>query len=82
MDDIEENLGLDQERLIMLSLFLGCDYTDGVKGVGIVNGMEILGGYKNFDALRRFKEWACKPDLWNDPKHYEKAKGKNLSILI
>ena len=23
-----------------------------------------------------FKDWACKPDLWNDPKHYTKAKGK------
>ena len=35
----------------MLSLFLGCDYTDGVKGVGIVNGMEILAAYKDFDSL-------------------------------
>jgi hypothetical protein len=76
MDDIEAKLGLDQERLIMLSLFLGCDYTDGVKGVGIVNGMEIIGAYNTFDSLRRFSDWACKPDLWNDPKHYEKAKEK------
>jgi len=47
----------------MLSLFLGSDYTDGVKGVGIVNGMEILAAYKDFDSLRRFKAWAERPDL-------------------
>ena len=79
MDDIESKLGLDQERLIMLSLLLGCDYTDGVKGVGIVNSMEIVGAYKSFDSFLRFKEWADKPDFWNDPDHYEKAKG-NLQI--
>ena len=50
MDDIESKLGLDQERLIMLSLLLGCDYTDGVKGVGIVNSMEIVGAYSQYLA--------------------------------
>lgn len=76
MDEIEIHLGLDQERLIMLSLFLGCDYTDGVKGVGIVNGMEILAAYKDFDSLRRFKAWAERPDLWSDPHLYDEAKSK------
>jgi len=28
--------------MISLALFLGCDYTMGIKGVGIVNAMEIL----------------------------------------
>lgn len=33
---------LTREKLILFGLMLGTDYTDGVKGIGIVNAMEIL----------------------------------------
>jgi DNA excision repair protein ERCC-5 len=33
---------LTREKLILFALMLGSDYTDGVKGIGIVNAMEIL----------------------------------------
>ena len=59
----------------MLALFLGCDYTDGVSGVGIVNGMEIVDGFRTFESLYRFKEWAQRPDLWTNPELYKQAKG-------
>ena len=39
---IETELGLNRDRLIWLALFLGSDYTLGVKGVGIVNALEIV----------------------------------------
>lgn len=42
MNIIRDKLGLTREKLILLALFLGSDYTLGVKGVGPVNGMEIL----------------------------------------
>lgn len=42
MKDIELELGLDQASLIAMAYLLGSDYTDGVKGIGIVNSMEII----------------------------------------
>ena len=36
-----EKLGLGINEKIALAMLLGSDYTEGVKGVGIVNGMEI-----------------------------------------
>ena len=78
---IRRGLGLTREKLIMLALFLGCDYTDGVKGVGLVNGMEIVSCYETFESLERWREWAEKPDLWLNAEKgaemhqiYEKAK--------
>lgn len=39
---LEARLGLVQGDLVILAMLLGCDYTLGVHGVGIVNGLEIL----------------------------------------
>ena len=60
-----------------MALFLGSDYTLGIKGVGIVNSMEIVTAFDNIDALKRFKMWANKYDsLFEDPSEsYE-----NISI--
>ena len=41
-EDIRRELGLHREELVALAYFLGCDYTDGVTGVGIVNALEIV----------------------------------------
>jgi DNA excision repair protein ERCC-5 len=49
--------------LIYLALFLGSDYTIGIKGVGIVNAMEIVEVFDNVDALKRFQQWASKADI-------------------
>ncbi len=40
--DAEKDLALGKNEMVALAMLLGSDYTDGVKGVGIVNGMEIL----------------------------------------
>lgn len=40
-EDVERELGLDQEGLIRLALLLGSDYTEGVGGIGIVNAVEV-----------------------------------------
>ena len=42
MKDVDTALGLSREKLVRMALLLGSDYTDGVKGVGIVNAIEIL----------------------------------------
>ena len=41
MDDVEAELKLGRNELIQLAL-LGSDYTDGVRGVGVVNGVEVV----------------------------------------
>lgn len=63
---IAREFGLSREKLILLSLFLGSDYSLGVKGVGIVNAMEIVSAFESMDALRRFKAWASKADVLMD----------------
>lgn len=39
MSKIEQKLMLTREKLVLFALMLGSDYTDGVKGIGIVNAM-------------------------------------------
>lgn len=60
---IEKELGLSREQLIHMALFLGCDYTPGIHGVGIVNAIEITNAFNSVEGLARFKVWADNPDL-------------------
>jgi DNA excision repair protein ERCC-5 len=60
---IEERLRLNREKLIIFALLLGSDYTPGVKGVGLVNAMEILKAFASLDRLQSFKSWARLPDV-------------------
>lgn len=39
---VAQDLGVGTDEVIALALLLGSDYTEGVKGVGIVNAMEVL----------------------------------------
>ena len=67
--DIAAELGLKRHDLISLALLLGSDYTAGIKGVGIVNAMEILQAFPSTSedagirddallrGLRDFKAW-------------------------
>jgi 5'-3' exonuclease len=74
LNQIELELGFSREQLIMLALFLGCDYAIGIHGVGIVNAVEIVDAYGTLDALSRFKKWAEKPDYWMDKSVYEESR--------
>ncbi|PLW44401.1 hypothetical protein PCASD_04486 [Puccinia coronata f. sp. avenae] len=49
--DLNQELGLDQHKLIQLAFLLGSDYTVGLNGVGPVTAMEILA---EFDASFSF----------------------------
>ena len=74
IDNVEVELGFTRDHLVMLALFLGCDYCLGIKGVGIVNAVEIVDAYSDIEALQRFKQWAEKPDYWLDKDIYEECK--------
>lgn len=47
---------------------LGSDYTDGVKGIGIVNAMEILKVHHDIEGLTRFTNWAKSADVLQDDR--------------
>jgi DNA excision repair protein ERCC-5 len=51
-------LGFNRDELISLALLLGCDFTEGVRGIGPVNATEIVRVYSGIDGLRRFRDWA------------------------
>ncbi|CAI9758615.1 unnamed protein product [Fraxinus pennsylvanica] len=62
MKDIENELGLDREKLIHMALLLGSDYTEGVSGIGIVNAIEVVNAFPEKDGLHEFREWIESPD--------------------
>ncbi|XP_020554665.1 DNA repair protein UVH3 isoform X2 [Sesamum indicum] len=62
MKDIENELGLDREKLIHMALLLGSDYTEGISGIGIVNAIEVVNAFPKKDGLREFREWIESPD--------------------
>eukprot|EP00873_Tetraselmis_striata_P028365 jgi/Tetstr1/448629/TSEL_035874.t1 len=71
VDDLETELGLTQERLIALALLLGCDYTEGVPGIGVVNAVEVIMAFlppenqppQKGQGWQAFKEWVEAPDV-------------------
>jgi len=76
--DIKRDLALKKHQLVALAMLLGGDYTDGVKGVGIVNGMEALRAFPIGDSadgiskgLTKFREWL---DGFGDPPVDDKDK--------
>ncbi|CAG0892478.1 unnamed protein product [Cyprideis torosa] len=48
-------LGLDRDSLVCIALLAGCDYTDGLKGIGATRARQILKSYPSFEALKQFK---------------------------
>lgn len=54
LKDIKKKLSLNRDNLIDMAFLLGCDYTDGVKGIGVVTASKIL---KEFRTLIDFKIW-------------------------
>ncbi|OAV99108.1 hypothetical protein PTTG_02358 [Puccinia triticina 1-1 BBBD Race 1] len=79
MNDLDQELGLDQQKLIQLAFLLGSDYTDGLNGVGPVTAMEILSEFDpafstnkvthqnpNLSGLLNFKNWWEKVQVGKD----------------
>ena len=42
MADVEAEMQIDQHALVRMALLLGSDYTEGVRGIGIVNALEVV----------------------------------------
>ena len=57
--DVGKHFGLSREKLILLAMLTGSDYTDGIESVGPVTGLEILAEFQGagLEPLREFKSW-------------------------
>ena len=51
-DDLFNKMALTQHKLIELALLLGSDYTEGIKGIGPVQAMEILAEFGNLEKFK------------------------------
>src|SRR3989344_5387535 len=54
LKNVLENLGINQDQLIVLSILVGTDYNEGVSKVGPKTALKLVKQYKDFDEL--FKE--------------------------
>jgi len=57
MSELEKEMKLNREKLINMAYLLGSDYTEGIKGFGIVHAMEIIKEWPGDDGLIEFKKW-------------------------
>ncbi|ODV80656.1 PIN domain-like protein [Suhomyces tanzawaensis NRRL Y-17324] len=78
-EEIEQKVGLTQDKLIELALLLGSDYTEGIKGVGPVLAMEILA---EFGTLKDFKKWYDQQTTSLTTKNTETGLKKTLLARI
>jgi len=79
--DAERDLKLNRNQFVALAMLLGGDYSEGVKGVGIVNGMEVL---QAFDCSGSVKDGLSKFRAWMDgfdPDDARKTKGTSNEDL-
>jgi DNA excision repair protein ERCC-5 len=69
-DDAAKEMRLGRNEIVALAMLLGGDYTEGVRGVGIVNAMEILDTFTmaegTKEGLLKFKEWLDGISLGDD----------------
>ena len=49
------NVDMDRSKLIELAYLMGCDYDDGIPGIGVVTAMEILADFPGEQGLADFK---------------------------
>ena len=55
---LEFDLGLTADDLIVMALFMGSDYTPGVRGIAAVNATEIINCFGSSEEdLTRFRKW-------------------------
>ncbi|KAF1744684.1 hypothetical protein MXB_89, partial [Myxobolus squamalis] len=52
MSNISQILGLNRQLLISMAMLSGCDYTDGLKGVGIITAYKLITEFYNPDSFQ------------------------------
>ncbi|XP_076279092.1 XPG-like endonuclease isoform X2 [Lasioglossum baleicum] len=57
LEKIERLLDLDRNKMIALALLCGCDYNDGLNGVGKEAALKLFKIVEDEDILERIKRW-------------------------
>ncbi|GJP79938.1 hypothetical protein CLOP_g10152 [Closterium sp. NIES-67] len=60
-EDVRRELGLGRRHLIRMAMLLGCDYTPGISGIGVVNAIEVVHAFPGARGLARFRQWLDAP---------------------
>ncbi|CAM6082596.1 unnamed protein product [Calypogeia fissa] len=55
--DIKERLHLHQRHLLALALLVGCDYTEGIPGVGLQSALRLVQCFSEDEILDRLRAW-------------------------
>lgn len=74
MEQIEQLLGLSRTKLVGLSLLCGCDYNQGVSGVGKETAVKFLATLNDSEVFSRFFKWK------NDPVYEQLEREHSLGI--
>ncbi|XP_076244954.1 XPG-like endonuclease isoform X2 [Calliopsis andreniformis] len=69
IEKIEKLLNLDRNKMIALALLCGCDYDDGINGVGKEAALKLFKLIDTEDVLERMKSWRTNNSL--DQKEVE-----------
>lgn len=79
--EAEKVLGVCRNEYIALAMMLGGDYTSGIKGVGIVNGMEVIQAfpvrYNLRGGLQAFRKWLDGLDIIDDKRRDDESDAAN-----
>ena len=78
----QSSIGFTPTQLKMLAMLLGCDYTPGVYGIGIVNGAEIVKVYDGLDGLSMLHNWATRSLREDKGKETEPVHGEMDSAQL
>ncbi|TGZ46517.1 flap endonuclease GEN [Temnothorax longispinosus] len=57
MEKIEKTLNIGRSKMIALALLCGCDYDEGVKGVGKEAALKFFKTVREKDVLQRIQDW-------------------------
>ena len=70
--ELVEHFGLNRERLVLLAMLTGSDYTMGIQDVGPVTALEVLAEFpgENLTPLNDFKTW------------WSRVKGEGLPVAV
>ncbi|CAI5492311.1 unnamed protein product, partial [Closterium sp. Naga37s-1] len=60
-EDVQRELGLSRRHLVRMAMLLGCDYTPGISGIGVVNAIEVIHAFPGARGLQRFRHWLDSP---------------------
>ncbi|CAI5959451.1 unnamed protein product [Closterium sp. NIES-65] len=60
-EDVQRELGLSKRHLVRMAMLLGCDYTPGISGIGVVNAIEVIHAFPGARGLQRFRHWLDSP---------------------